>query len=311
MAARPSTNGRQISSRCSDVRFRQSPSTKRMASASVASTPASMACALEPASGGSRCTTFAPAAAARSPVPSVDPSSTTMTCRAYAHPRHASTTNPTVGASLRAGTTTSMTTSVLRLRTSTESGALAPGDELHRHLARGLVNHLVAEHDRTLALALGGLAVGVEDVPRPVELLLRRAEHLVENRDLVGVQGPLAVVAEDLRALAELPEPFVVADLHVGPVDDLQAVGASGHEDLHEHVVEVVARVIGNGEATRQGGHLHRRRHVDGTEDDRLEPRRRRADLLDVDDAAGRLDLGLDADVAGRQAGIDLDLGQQ
>ena len=46
---------------------------------------------------------------------------------------------------------------------------------LMRHLAAGLVDHLVAEHDRALALVLGRLPVGVEDAPRPVELLLRRA----------------------------------------------------------------------------------------------------------------------------------------
>ena len=42
---------------------------------------------------------------------------------------------------------------------------------------------------------------------------------------------------------------------------------------------------------------------VDRAEDDRLEPGRRRADLVHVDEAAGGLDLGLDADVAdGRPA---------
>src|SRR5437588_2404928 len=300
-----------MSSRCADVRFRQSPSTNRMESASVAFTPASIACALDPASGGSRCTTLAPAAAARSPVPSTEPSSTTITWRAYAQPRHASTTAPTVGASLRAGTTTSTTTRPLRLRASREPRALAPCDDLHRHLARRLVDHLVAEHHRTLALALGGLLIGLEHVPRLVELLLVRREHLVENRHLIGVQGPLAVVSEDLCALAEVPEPLVVADLDVRPVDDLQAVGAAGHEDLDEDVMEVVARVLGDLQAAGERRHLHRRRHVDRAEDDRLQTRGCGADLFDVDDAASRLDLGLDADVARREAGVDLDLIQQ
>ena len=86
-------------------------------------------------------------------------------------------------------------------------GALAARDDLDRDLARRLVDHLVAEHHRALAVAFGrGLLVGLEDVERAVELLLARAEHLVEDRDLVGVQRPLAVVAEDLRALAELAE---------------------------------------------------------------------------------------------------------
>ena len=75
------------------------------------------------------------------------------------------------------------------------------------------------------------------------------AEDLVQDRDLVGVQRPLAVVAEDLAALAELAEALGVAHLHVRTVDHLQAVGAAGHEDLDEHVVEVVAGVVGNREA--------------------------------------------------------------
>ena len=61
--------------------------------------------------------------------------------------------------------------------------ALAAGDELRRHLAARLVDHLVAEHHRALAVALGGrLLVGLEDVERVVELLLRRREHLVDDR---------------------------------------------------------------------------------------------------------------------------------
>src|SRR5687768_14192471 len=78
-----------------------------------------------------------------------------------------------------------------------EAGPLAAADELGGHLAGGLVDHLVAEHDRTLALALGGHLVGVEDLPRLVELLLGGREDLVDDADLVGVQRPLAVEAED------------------------------------------------------------------------------------------------------------------
>ena len=63
-----------------------------------------------------------------------------------------------------------------------QPGPLAPADELDGHLAAGLVDHLVAEHDRTLAVVLGGLAVGVEDVEGPVELLLGGRVHLVEHR---------------------------------------------------------------------------------------------------------------------------------
>src|SRR5437762_1127040 len=78
-------------------------------------------------------------------------------------------------------------------RGTTQAGALAAGDELDRHLAARLVDHLVAEHHGAIALVLGGDAVGLEDVVGPVELLLGGAELLVEDRDLVGVQRPLAV----------------------------------------------------------------------------------------------------------------------
>ena len=58
----------------------QSASTNRNASASDAATPAAIACAFDPAD-PSRRITFAPAAAAMSPVPSPEPSSMTMTSR--------------------------------------------------------------------------------------------------------------------------------------------------------------------------------------------------------------------------------------
>src|SRR3989441_11649961 len=105
-----------------------------MASASVASTPASIAWALEPSP--TRETIFAPAAAATSAVASSDPSSTTITSRTYVQPRHAATTAATVVSSLRAGTTASMVTALPG--TTAEPGAFAPADDLHRHLARRL-----------------------------------------------------------------------------------------------------------------------------------------------------------------------------
>src|SRR4029079_12878841 len=82
------------------------------------------------------------------------------------------------------------------LRAAAQARAFAARHELDRDLARRLVDHLVAEHHRALALALGrGLLVRLEDVARVIELLLADAEDLVQDRDLVGVQRPLAVVA--------------------------------------------------------------------------------------------------------------------
>ena len=128
--------------------------------------------------------------------------------------------------------------------------------------------------------------------------------------DLIGVQRPLAVVAEDAGAHRVVAQRVELADLEERAVDHLQAVGAPGHEDLREHVVEVVARVLGDLHATGEHRHLGRRGEVGGAEDDRLHARRRRADLLDVDEAARGLDLRLDADVRLAAGGL-LDLGEQ
>ncbi len=75
--------------------------------------------------------------------------------------------------------------------------------------------------------------------------------------------------------------------------------------------MEMVTRVLGDLYAAGEHRHLHRRREVGGSEDDRLEPRRRGTDLLDVDQPAGRLDLGLDPDVPVGQTGALLHLGEQ
>ena len=196
----------------------------------------------------------------------------------------------TVGSGSRSTPPASNRTASIALTNSLQTGGTLlapPPHELGRHLPRCLVDHLVAEHDRALALALGRrLLVGVEDVPRAVELLLRRREELVEDVDLVGVQRPLAVVAEHLRALAVVAERVGLADLQERAVDHLEAVRPTRHQDLREHVVEVVARVLGDLHAAGEHRHLHRRGEVGGTEDDGLEARRRRADLLDVDEAA-------------------------
>ena len=50
------------------------------------------------------------------------------------------------------------------------------------------------------AIVFGGTPIGLEDVPCAVELLLGRRIDLVQHVDLVGCEGPLAVVTQDLRA---------------------------------------------------------------------------------------------------------------
>ena len=144
-----------------------------------------------------------------------------------------------------------------------------------------------------------------------VELLLGRRVHLVEHRHLVGRERPLAVVAEHARAHGVAPERVELADLEEGAVDHLKPVGPARHEDAAEHVVEMVARVVGDVDPAREHRHLDAGREVGRSEDDRLEPRRGAADLVHVDQATRRLDLRLDPHVADREARLLLDLGQQ
>src|SRR5262245_26560027 len=192
------------------------------------------------------------------------------------------------------------------------AGAFPPVEELLGHLAAGLVDHLVAKHHRALAftrVALGRrLLVRGEEVDGVVKLLLSGREHLVDDLHLVRVQRPLAVVAQDARPHRVVAQRVELADLQVRAVDDLEAVGAAGHEDLREHVVKMVAGVLGDLHAAGEHGHLRRRREVGGAEHDRLEPRRRGADLLHVDQAACRLDLRLERDPALAAYGL-IDLG--
>ena len=124
------------------------------------------------------------------------------------------------------------------------------------------------------------------------------------------MQGPLAVEPENARAHRVVPQRVELTDLEERPVDHLQTVGPTRHEDLAEHVVEVVARVFGDLHATREHRHLGGRGEVRRPEDDGLEAIARRADLLDVDETPCRLDLRLDADATGPPDRL-LDLSEQ
>src|SRR5688500_5041942 len=104
-----------------------------------------------------------------------------------------------------------------------QAGSPAPFCELDGHLARGLVDHLGAEHHGPGALDVCGVLVGLEECLRLVELLLRRSEDLVRDADLAGVQSPLAVVAEAPRPHRHLAVSVGVLDQEVGTIDRLQA----------------------------------------------------------------------------------------
>ena len=153
--------------------------------------------------------------------------------------------------------------------------------------------------------------VGIENCARTIELFLRRREHLVEDRHLVGVQRPFAVVAEGACALAVIAEAVSVTDVQVRSVDHLQPVRATGHEDLVEHVMEVVAGIIRNLHATGEYGHFHACCEVGRAKDDGFQSGARCANLLNIDESTRRFDLCFDADVAHGQTVGDFHLSQQ
>src|SRR5215831_2637878 len=142
------------------------------------------------------------------------------------------------------------------------------------HLARCLVDHLVAEHGRPPRAAFGrdGPVVRVKDQLRVVVVLLGRGEDLVGRGDLVRVQHPLSVKTKRRRPPGRGAEPVGVAYLRIGAVDRLQVPSPGGHQDAHEDVV------VGIGGISRRLLPDHQRSHPDGghevrgTEDDGLQP---------------------------------------
>ena len=75
------------------------------------------------------------------------------------------------------------------------SGGCGGGEDGAGVAGEGLVDHLALEGDRGLA-AGHGIVVGREQAPGPVELLGRRGERAVGQRDLGGVDAELAPVAD-------------------------------------------------------------------------------------------------------------------
>ena len=64
-----------------------------------------------------------------------------------------------------------------------EARRAASGHDGPGHLVRGLVDHLVAEHDRAAGLYAGGVPVRLDDPRRVREIVRGGREHLV-GRDL-------------------------------------------------------------------------------------------------------------------------------
>ena len=190
------------------------------------------------------------------------------------------------------------------------ASGLTAGDHLGGDLARGLVDHLALVHDRSPALDLGGVVVGVQQPAGGVELVLRGHEHLVGDLHLAGVQHPLAVEADRAGAVAQLAVGVGVLDIGERPVDRLQPVGARGGDDGRDHEVPLVTRVGGVDAADRELGHPDVGGIVAGAEDQRLDAVGGGRDLVQVDSSPGRLDLGLDADLVIDPA-LELELAQQ
>ena len=140
------------------------------------------------------------------------------------------------------------------------AGRAAALDDRERHLPRGLVDHLALEHHGARPVDLGRGAVGVEDPLGPVELVLRRRVDLVADRDLVGVDRPLAVEAEPARAPRRAREAVEVADRRVRPVDRLEPERARRRDDPREHVVPLVAGIRRVDRADRELRHPRARR---------------------------------------------------
>src|SRR5687767_1497350 len=91
------------------------------------------------------------------------------------------------------------------------------------------LDHPPLDHDHALAFVLLA-AEGIDDLARPVDLLLGGGENLVAGADLARMDQSLAVHAEDTAALALIAQTLLVAEVIIDAVDDIEAVGARGDE---------------------------------------------------------------------------------
>ena len=167
-------------------------------------------------------------------------------------------------------------------------GQLGAPEQRLGELSRGLVHEL--------ALEAGGALGRLEEPLRAFEVGGRRREDAVDRLDLARVDHPLAVVAVLERAARGEDEAEVVAEPGVRPVEHLEARGAGGRDHACEGVV-------GGSGADRQHRHAERGSEIRRAEDERFEPVSGGGDPLGLDEAARRLDLGLEADPVREQLG--------
>ena len=178
-----------------------------------------------------------------------------------------------------------------------------------RHPLRGRVDHLAVHGGRAPAVGLG-LAQLLDDPAGPVHLGRRRAEHLVGERDLAGVDRPLALGPERGRAAGAGAEAVGVPEVAERSVDRAQPVGPAGDDHPAQREVPLVARVVRVEPADADGARTVAGGVVGDAEVQRLQPAAAGGDGLDVGHAQRRLDQGLGGDPGGVAPGL-LDLVDQ
>src|SRR5215208_127316 len=136
-------------------------------------------------------------------------------------------------------------------RSKWSSGLLGPGTKGYlRDLIEGVagqlygggVHHLPIHAHRARALSVR-LIVGRDDLPGPLQLSFGGREDFVDHFDLGRVDAPLAVEAQGTGDQAAPAQPFFVAIICNGTVEDAQPGSAGRDDDALHGVVEAVAGV--------------------------------------------------------------------
>ena len=122
-------------------------------------------------------------------------------------------------------------------------------------------------------------AVGLHGLPGVLDLLGRRGEHLVGDGDLIGMDRPLAVEAEQAGVHGRPPVALGVLVGGVGRVDGVDAGAPRRRQHLDPGEVPEVARVLADRVEVAVDPGPQRGREVAGAEDDRFEPVARPCDL--------------------------------
>src|SRR5689334_15869016 len=178
-----------------------------------------------------------------------------------------------------------------------------------RHSGRGGVDHTAIELRRPPPFP-GSLLQRIEDTPCPIHLARRRGKDLVRERDLGGMDGPLAFDTERGGPACGSGVPVGILEVTEGPVDRTETVGATGHHHSRQSSMPLVAGIVGI-----QAPDVHRPGATAGgivghTEMHCLQARTRLRDCLHVGHSQGGLDQHVDPDSVRYGFGF-LDLGEQ